>query len=236
LATSSYEWFIGSLSQEDSTGGFIPRWFLIDLPDLDRMIPTPKEPNRKATLNLAECLREVRNLKGSVDLSKIRDMYGDWYEATRKRFREQPNAAIAEAFWNRHRVHVLKLAAIFAMSEGQDLTVSPRAMERAISTARKAEATIFKLVPTGMSREGAAVDKLEQGIRLGGVAGLLKSEFTRAFQYVREQEREPRLRTLQSAGTVILFDRPTEGRRAEVLVHKDHAEAHEKTFPEDRRR
>ena len=36
LATSSQAWFIDSLSQEDSAGGFIPRWFLIKLPDLER--------------------------------------------------------------------------------------------------------------------------------------------------------------------------------------------------------
>jgi hypothetical protein len=236
LATSSHDWFVNSLSEEDSTGGFIPRWFLIDLPALDRVIPTPKEPKIDAIPNLADCLREVRNLRGAVDLSKVQSMYADWYADTRKRFREQPNATMAEAFWNRHRVHILKLATIYAMSEGGNLTISPQAMDRAIAAARRTEATIFRLVPTGMSREGAAVDKLEQRIRLGGEMGLLKSEFTRAFQHIREQERESRLRTLQSAGTVVIFDRPTEGRRAEVFVHKDHAEAHEKAFPQDRRK
>jgi hypothetical protein len=235
LATSSHDWFVNSLSEEDSTGGFIPRWFLIDLPQLDRVIPTPKEPKLDVIPNLAECLREVRDLRGSADLSKVKGMYADWYADTRKRFREQPNAAMAEAFWNRHRVHILKLAAIYAMSEGGGLTISHHAMERAIAAARKAEATIFRLVPTGMSREGAAVDKLEQRIRLGGEMGLLKSEFTRAFQHMREQERESRLRTLQSAGTVVRFFRTTEGRPAEVLVHKDCLEAHEKAAPRDAR-
>jgi hypothetical protein len=235
LATSSRDWFIDSLTEQDSAGGFIPRWFLVDLPELDRSIPTPKEPNREAIPNLAECLREVQKLKGAVDLAKVQDMYGDWYEPTHRRFLEQPARATAAAFWNRHRVHLLKLAAIYCMSEQGGLTVSTTSMERAIEAARKAEETIFKLLPTGMNREGAAVDKLEQRIRAAGVAGLAKSEFTRAFQAMRQQDRDSRLRTLQDAGTVFRFDRSTSGRSAEILVHKDYAEQHEAEFPVDKR-
>jgi hypothetical protein len=235
LATSSHDWFINNLSQEDSTGGFIPRWFLMDLPVLDRAIPVPKKPDERAIPNLADCLREVRDLKGAVDLSKVEEMYCDWYAPTRERFSEQSNPAVAMAFWNRHRVHLLKLAAIYAMAGAGGLVVSPAAMERAIGTARKAEETIFKLLPTGMSREGGAVDKLEQRIRAAGVPGLAKSEFTRAFQDMRQQDRDSRLRTLQDAGTVYRFNRSTSGRPAEVLVHENHLGQHEAEFPDDRR-
>jgi hypothetical protein len=215
-------------------GGFIPRWRLVELPQSDRAIPTPNQAEKEAIPDLASCLSEVRKLKGPVDLSKVKDIYAEWYRTTRKRFREQANVAMAEAFWNRHRVHVLKLAAIYAMSRSGSLVVSPDAMESAIKTARKTERTIFKLLPTGMSREGAAVDKLEQKILLSGVAGLLKSEFTKAFQFVKEQEREARLRTLITARIVFRYSRPTQGRTAEVLVHKDYLEAHAKECPEDK--
>jgi hypothetical protein len=233
LATSSYEWFTSSLSAEDSMGGFIPRWRLIELPDSDRAIPTPKRPLKGAIPDLADCLREVGKLKGAVDLSNVEDDYADWYVSTRKRFREQPNGAMAEAFWNRHRVHLLKLAAIYAMATSGDLVVTPRAMERAIETARKTEKTIFKLLPTGMSAEGAAVDKLQLAVHKAGPGGLLRSEFTRAFQHIRTSERDSRLRTLQQAKAITSFGRPTDGRKAEVLVHKDHLSAHAQQFPED---
>ena len=233
LATSSYEWFISSLSAEDSMGGFIPRWRLVELPDSDRAIPTPKEPKVAAIPNLADCLREVRKLKGPVDLKKVKGDYADWYMSTRKRFREQPNGAMAEAFWNRHRVQLLKLAAIYAMSTSGDLVVTPSAIQRAIETARKTEQTIFKLLPTGMSAEGAAVDKLQLAILKAGPGGLLRSEFTRAFQHIRPHEREGRLRTLREAKTITSFGRPTDGRPAEVLVHKAHIEAHAQQFPKD---
>jgi hypothetical protein len=234
LATSSYDWFISSLTAEDSTGGFIPRWRLIELPQSDRAIPTPKQPNREVIPDLALCLSEVRKMNGPVNLSKVQDMYADWYESTRKRFREQPNSAMSEAFWNRHRVHLLKLAANYAMSRLGSLIVSPGAMESAIQTARKTEQTIFKLLPTGMSREGAAVDKLEQRILSARGAGLLRSELTRAFQDMRSYELESRLRTLATARIVFLYSRPTQGRPAEVLVHKDYLEAHTKEWPEDK--
>ncbi|MGD0759162.1 MAG: hypothetical protein ABR921_09665 [Candidatus Sulfotelmatobacter sp.] len=233
LATSSESWFIDSLSQEDSAGGFIPRWFLIKLTNLDRSIPIPQQPNKELIPDLADCLRDVERLTGPVDLTRVQDIYKDWYNDTRARFREQPNAGIAEAFWNRHRVHLLKLAAIYSMSCAEGLVVRPKAMEQAIESARRAEKTIFELLPTGLNREGAAVDKLERHIRLAGINGLLKSEFTRAFQDMREGERESRLRTLVDCKTVRPFRRPTAGRPAVVLVHKDGVEDHIRQFPDD---
>jgi hypothetical protein len=214
-------------------GGFIPRWFLIKLPDLDRSIPTPKEPDTTVIPDLADCLHEVQKLKGPVDLSRVKGMYEDWYNTTKKRFDAQPNSGIARAFWNRHRVHLLKLAAIYSMSEAGSLTVSHESMERAIESARKAENTIFSLIKTGLNREGAQVDKLEQQIKAAGVGGLPKSEFTRAFQDMRHYERGFRLQTLLDAKVVESFSRSTAGRRAEVLVHKDYVEEHRLKFPKD---
>ncbi|MGB8060758.1 MAG: hypothetical protein WCF26_02535 [Candidatus Sulfotelmatobacter sp.] len=141
---------------------------------------------------------------------------------------------MAEAFWNRHRVHLLKLAAIYSMSCAEGLVVRPKAMERAIESARRAEKTIFELLPTGLNREGAAIDKLERRIRVAGINGLLKSEFTRAFQDMREGERESRLRTLFDCKTVRRFSRATAGRPADVLVHKGFVEEHLRQFPEDK--
>lgn len=233
LATSSQSWFIESLTQEDSTGGFIPRWFLIKLTNLDRSIPIPKEPNREVIPDLADCLREIQNLKGAADLSAVQDLYKDWYDATRKRFREQSNSGMADAFWNRHRVHLLKLATIYAMSMGDGLVVRPRAMDKAIASALRAERTIFELLPTGMNREGAAVDKLEQRIYHAGIDGLLKSVFTRAFQDMKPHERDGRLKTLVAGEVVKQFIRPTKGRSAELLVHTDFVDEHIRRFPED---
>ena len=99
---------------------------------------------------------------------------------------------MARAFWKRHRVHLFKLAAIYS-----------------IESARRTENTIFSLIKTGLNREGAQVDKLEQQIKAAGVGGLLKSEFTRAFQDMRHSERESRRHTLLDAKVVERLSRPT---------------------------
>ena len=234
LATSSQAWFMDSLAHEDSAGGFIPRWYLIKLSNLDRSIPIPKEPNLDVIPDLADCLQDIQNLKGPVDLSRVQKTYIDWYVATRKRFREQPNGALAEAFWNRHRIHLLKLAAIYSMSLAEGLVVSPKALDRAIESARRAESTIFELLPTGMSREGAAVDKVEQQIRSAGAVGILKSDLTRAFQDMKAYELDSRLSTLRNGLVVFRHSRATPGRPAEVLVHKDYLDQHSKSFPDDK--
>ncbi len=232
LATSSQAWFIDSLSQEDSTGGFIPRWFLIKLPDLYRAIPTPNEPNKVIIPDLADCLREVKDMKGPIDLSRV-DTYEDWYRETKKRFDSQPNTGMARAFWNRHRVHLLKLAAIYSMSYEGGMTVHVRSMERAIESARRTEDTIFSLIKTGLNHEGSQVDKLEQQIKGAGVGGMLKSKFTRAFQDMRQSERDSRLKTLLDGKVVHRFGKKTPGRPAEVLVHSDYVEQHQQEYPED---
>jgi hypothetical protein len=108
-------------------------------------------------------------------------------------------------------------------------------MSRALAAAQSNEQTIFGLLPSGMSREGAEVGRMEERIRAVGAAGLPKSEFTRCFQAVRASERESRLQTLIDGEVVWRFWRGTSGRKAAVLVHKDHAAEYARRFPTDER-
>ncbi len=234
LATSSQDWFVASLAEEDSLGGFIPRWFIVEMPVLDRAIPVPKFPDKGLIQPLTDCLREVGHLKGTVDLSKVKDRYEEWYVETRKRFADQTNVPMAIAFWNRHRVHLLKLAAIYGIADSGGLTVTPESMERAITSATASEKTVFSLIEKGLSREGAAVDKLAQCILNAGIDGMPRSEFTKTFQSIRWQDRLSRLATLIEAGTVKRFTRATGGRSAEVLVHNDFVEQHSREYPDDK--
>jgi hypothetical protein len=234
LATSSREWFINSISHEDSMGGFIPRWFLVDMPDLDRTIPVPKEPDNRRVKPLADHLQELTGLKGPADLSAVSSVYEEWYKAAKVRFASQPNKALAIAFWNRHRVHFLKLAVLFHLSESASLVVSPDAMQRAADASASAEKTIFDLLRTGMSHEGGEVEKMSQPIRDAGPKGMLRSEFTSVFQYIVESERASRLRTMIDAGTIKVYRRTGSGRPALVYVHKDHLETHDAEWPEDK--
>lgn len=233
LATSSFEWFIGNLTQEDTTGGFIPRWALIRVEEPTRVIPKPRDLNSTLVQPLAEHLRRASNLRGVADLSLVEDTYAQWYVQARLRFWQQPNRALAMPFFSRMRALVLKLAVVYQVSQSVNLQVSPVAMQRAIDTACIAEQTIFPLLLTGMSREGSEVDKMAERVKQAGAEGLLRSELTSTFQYVKAPEREGRLRTLVQAGTVKTFSRKTSGRPAQVLVHKDYLEEHAQKHPED---
>ena len=233
LATSASDWFTTNLSQEDTTGGFVPRWLLSLVRSQSRVVPVPGMPNPDLVRPLQRHLNEVRLLDGVADMSEVLDQYRNWYNEADKRFLAQPNRALAHPFFNRLRTHVVKLAVIYHVSQSLNLRVSPQAMERAIATARACEETIFAFLPTGMNREGSAVDAMAERIRQAGANGLPKSEFTRAFQHIRGSDRETRLGTLQEAETVFAFLRGTSGRRAKILVHKDYLAKYVREFPND---
>jgi len=235
LATSSGDWLTASLAQEDTTGGFLPRWLILRLDGAEKVVPIPKAPDRQLEKKLAEQLAEIAKVKGTVRLSrKVERMYEEWYRATRQRFLDQPNSALALPFFNRLRVEVLKLAVIHEVAESGTLNVSPAAMERAFETAAKVEATVFELLPTGMNAEGAATAKIADRIKLAGLAGMTKTAFTDAFKSMEYRERARRIATLRDAATIAVFTRETGGRPPLIYVHKDFIEQHKAQFPNDK--
>ena len=234
LATSSLDWFVSSLAREDTTGGFVPRWLIVHVPDTGKVIPKPAEPNGRLVNPLAEHLRKAGQLHGIADLSRVEDLYDNWYRAAQSRFAAQPNNTLALPFFNRLRSLVLKLAVLNEISATCKICVSPSAMNRALSQAASIEQTIFQLLPTGMTADGFAVDRMEQVVRNAGVAGITQSELTRAFQHIRYSERIDRLKTLVQSGRASQFQRPSGGGRpSSIFVHSDFAAQHQKDFPTD---
>lgn len=231
LASSSEEWFFSNLAQEDSVGGFVPRWMLIHARGVEKDVPTTKEPDQRLVEPLANHLRCISQLKGDVDLSAILSRYDPWYRETKGRFRNQPNRALAMAYFYRHRVHVLKLAAVYEISSTRSLRVSAASWERAVRTAKQAEETIFSLLSTGMSKEGYEVSKMEGRVHAAGATGLRLAELTRAFQHDARTDRFHRLATLLEGESVYAYTRPTRGRSATVLVHAEFHDEYEARHP-----
>jgi hypothetical protein len=124
LATSSEEWFFQNLALEDSAGGFVPRWVLIRASDPHKAVPVPPRLDPDLQESLALLLLYASELKGEADLSGIRQPYEEWYRAAQARFETQPDQALARAFFNRHRGHVLKLAVVYEVSSSLSLNVS----------------------------------------------------------------------------------------------------------------
>ncbi|MFP5262513.1 MAG: hypothetical protein ACLGJB_11465 [Blastocatellia bacterium] len=224
LATSSLDWFVNCLDQDDTTGGFIPRWVMVKLKDPKRLIPKPKPTNKSLIGDLAAHLRLASELEGVADFSEVEDLYAEWYEAAHGRFKAQPNEALAMPFYRRMRVQILKFAVVYEVSRSLGLQVSREAMGRAIEMMGKIESAIFELLTTGMTREGSEVDKIAEQVKAAGPEGISKAILTRATQHLQKHERDGRISTLVSGEIIYPFNIPTEGRPAQVFVYKDWVE------------
>jgi hypothetical protein len=232
LATSSADWFINNLEEADTMGGFIPCWLPKQVGKSERLIPKPIAPDKEQLPVLASHLALIARLDGDVDLSEAEHLYEEWYAKAHSRFENQPNSALAAPFFNRLRGEVLKLAAIFEISQSGTLRVTEEALHRAIAAASDAEQTIFRLLQTGMNREGSDVEKMAEKIRNAGASGIYQSELTYAFQHWKSWERNQRLATLAESGRVYRKELPTRGRTATLFVHQDHYAEHQRVHGE----
>lgn len=223
LATSSEAWFLNSIRLADAAGGFVPRWLLFRLKDPKRRVPIPRKTDSSLIDPLAKCLRRAGELKGVADLSRVEALYERWYAEASGRYSLRPDPALATAFFNRARTHVLKLAVIFEVSRSLSLKVTPEAMVRAMEFAGRAEQSLEIFLETGFDPEGAEVKKMAERVKAAGSSGLTRSELTRAFQHVRASMRESRLCTLLEAETLRKVRRGTTGRPVDIFVHKDYA-------------
>jgi hypothetical protein len=237
LATSSEDWFFNSIAQSDSTGGLMPRWMINKLPHTDRCIPIPQRPDADKAVALIYQLKKI-NLIGTglmdtkeVDFSPVKSNYESWYRAARARFDAQPNPGLAGPYFNRHREHIKKLAAIYTAASSNDLTVTEAAWNAAVERARGLEVTIFKLLPTGMSEGGYERSKMLREIEASGDDGLTLSDLTRAFQSIESWKRRDYLATLISSEDVFAFVQKTTGRPSFVFVAKTHKAGYQRKHP-----
>ena len=233
LATSSFAWFFSHLTQEDSAGGFIPRWAIVAANGPTKDVAVPREPDASLVEPLASALRRINELRGDADLSQIRSLYEEWYSPAKARFVKQPHSTLADAYFNRHRIHVIKFAVIFEVSRSGSLTVTPESWDRAVAFAAAIEKTIFSMLGTGMSAEGYAMAQLEEKVRKTGIDGLTKSQFTRAFQHWKPSDRLSRLMSFLDAGIIRDFSAPSGGGRTPtILVHTDFAKKYKELHPD----
>jgi hypothetical protein len=82
-------------------------------------------------------LRGISEIRGEADLAEIFPAYENWYREAKHRFDSQPNAELANAYFNRHRVHVLKLAVIYEVSRSLSLRLSEASWKRAARAAKR---------------------------------------------------------------------------------------------------
>jgi hypothetical protein len=191
-------------------------------------------PDAKLLLPLISSLSKIDQLRGDADLLDILPYYEQWYVAARKRFASQPNQALAGPYFNRHRVHILKLAVIYEASRSVSLRPTETSWKRAERAAAWLEETIFSLLGTGMNAEGFALKKMEERIQAASADGMAMAEFTRAFQHEDPRRRQGRLVTLKHGDAIFTFYRPTPGRGATILVHRSYLDDYQVKNPKDK--
>ncbi|MGC2161308.1 MAG: hypothetical protein WA634_05315, partial [Silvibacterium sp.] len=221
LAGSSEAWFYEFLQKDDSKGGWLPRWIFIRAGKRVRSCSSPVTPDSKLTDGLVKHIQRISQLSGEATMpDEIWGEYHTWYEATQRIFESHPNSALAEPYWNRHKGHILKLAVIYTASMGGDLVVTREAWERARAKSAELLKNIFHMLDTGMTAVGFTLKRYEDRIHDAGEDGMLRSEFTRAFQDDRDRERD--LTTLLSGQVIHQFQKRGGGRPGTILVHRDH--------------
>ena len=161
---------------------------------------------------LGKWLRQIGTLKGEADLSGIMKDYDTWYRETQKRFEERENIELANAFFNRFKGLVLKLAVIREASVSGSLKVSEDAWHWSKTKAKELEDIIFSMLATGMTGAGFVQQRMEQVIEEAGPEGMPQSKLSRAFQ--DHKERIASLYNLLKQEKVFLFKRP--GRMVKV--------------------
>jgi hypothetical protein len=233
LATTSEAWFFSATRKDDVAGGFIPRWCTEVVREDSKTIPTPAEPDPALIPPLLEKLKLVARLEGEMDFSPVKELYNGWYASTKRRFDSQPNRYLADAFWGRHRAHMLKLVAVIELAISATLTVNPESFQRAEAIARRWEENIFELLRTSFSPEGVESRELEGLILRAGPKGLSKTDFASVARGNKRGEMKDRVRTLIDGEIVFPFIRQTGGRPMYCLVHRDHMRDHDGQFSED---
>lgn len=249
VTTSSPDWLLHHVSRIDATGGFLSRWIWNYMPEIKRRISKPVLADESLIPPLALHLGRLHHLPPfRLDFSLVESEYDTWYNETADRWEKQPNQHLVQPYWQRHRMHVLKLAAIFEMStirwnektagwlnnpeclkfdsDGRYLPVSLDAFHRAVAYLRRNETSLFQLLGTGMSTEGFDLSRMDQFIEASGTNGRLVSTVTLEFRNTDPRIRTNQLKTLYDEGSIRMFEGKASssgGRKPRFLLKSTHA-------------
>jgi hypothetical protein len=228
LGFSSEDWFFDNLSEVDSAGGFFPRWLLFDARG-DRTIAMSKDRDPRVLKSLSKALarllaipegEQVQFPEGFVEPGEMptsRCPYNVWYNTTKRRF-VATHPKLGGIFWARHRVNILKLAAIYQASMDGTVQVTMEAWERAVVKADKLEETVFRFLNTNMTKFGYKYQQAIALIRERTADGFPCGQFTNKVcqdPVLRKQI----LETFRETGDVVAVQRDHPGRKGPVPMY-----------------
>lgn len=185
LGLTNTDWFVEAVADSDARGGFLARMIFVPISDSSRSIHYVKQPDPARWQKLQEKFIRIAQLSGPADISQIYSAdencpYASWYDETSKRWRA--SGVVANIFFKRWRVHVLKLAVIFEMSSSETLKVSVESFKRATNWLRQLETSLFKFTDDGFSGEALRLQRKENFFREAKTEGRTAADYNKKYR------------------------------------------------------
>lgn len=159
MAASTIEWLNGRIKEGDMRGGFLNRFIYIPALRKSRVMAFPPEPDNSLCQTLAQQLREIRELRGTADLSGVRDQYSEWYQRHEKSLYKQRNQEILSGFYARLADYTLKVAIIYEASSSGSLSISAESLQQAIALIEFLKRNIVMLVNEDLALSPEAAER-----------------------------------------------------------------------------
>ncbi len=222
LACSTPEWLTLGLNENDVSGGFTGRFVYVCEDETKRSFPFPEDFYEEFRLDenkerLYADLQHIATLEGKVVITEeAKAKYVDWY-STRKEHSQDKDERLV-GYYSRKRDHLLKVAILISVAEGDSLVVTAQHIAVAQSILKVAEEKMvlaFKGVvsdPALRFRETVLDQVMKEGV-------VTRKELLRRNANRMDKDMLMRiLESLQAEDRVALDLSAVVGGRTEVMV------------------
>jgi hypothetical protein len=162
LAATTVDWLMSGIKGGDIGGGFTARFVFVPAMAKTRDIALPEPTDKVAQNKLVQRLQACSNVKGMVDISKVRRMYEDWYYANMEELKSDPQAEMMASFFTRLTIYTLKFAMLLELSKTLDVVISEETMKQAIAITEYLKESFRYLIAREFhtTREGRELEKV----------------------------------------------------------------------------
>jgi hypothetical protein len=204
ISGTTPDWIAGNIRHQIGGWGLSSRIIFLHCDHLEKYVPLPDEMWGEEIhtwqASFTRDLEAIAQLEGRMALPEsTRLIFRPWYEELQKRiesFGRTPNAdKWTSYFLQRKQNHVLKLALILSVSEGESMTIQPHHLEEAIARCDQVENELNIIFNS--ARNADSRRQLYMEVTQGLVKGLMRSggcpadriyQFTYRFMNGREAD------------------------------------------------
>lgn len=216
LAGTTPNWIAESLPIQATSHGFTSRTIFIYEDEPRFANPRPKAPSPKLVEELKADLESISVIEGPFEWDRPgQDLYDKYYEQW---MTNPPEDFRIEGYYNRKRTHVLKIAMLLHLAEGDDLILTEQDIDAAVRILNMIEDLMPKTFSgVGKFEHTADLDRIWTQIRKSG--GMELSRIFRKNYMVGTSEDVYKLvRTLFEMRRVTIVKRGPEGEQERWVV------------------